>query len=455
MKTSSLSTKHYWIYIVVAAMCMAATFPGRTHGLGLITESILRDLSLDRTVYAYYNLSATLIGALFCIPVGSMLDRSGCRKVLILVLIGLGISVLGMSATQNKPVFFILLLLTRGFGQSALSVASITLISKYFPKNKLGISMGIYSLLTSIFFMGIFGGMGIVLDHIRPLAFSFAGIETVIPSWRVAWGSVGLALLFFCVPVVLLSLRRSGWVADETAEIIETTEVATETIDTIKTIESIDTIETENPAPGNPDVEYGIPFSQAIRTAAFWVFALSISFFGLVSAGIGLYNEDILSERGFDANMYHFLLLLPIPFGLMSNLGVGLLTRYINIKYVLALSLFFTGLVKFLFPFIETPEQVYAYTIVLAISGGGLSVLFFIAWADLFGKRDVGKIQGIAQMLSVCASAAGPVFFAYSKEWTNSYTLAFYISGGLTILFAVAACLMSTPARKCRMNKNM
>jgi sugar phosphate permease len=125
--------------------------------------------------------------------------------------------------------------------------------------------------------------------------------------------------------------------------------------------------------------EEGISFSQAIRTSAFWVFALSISFFGLVSAGIGLHNEDILLERGFDTEMYHFLLLLSIPFGLISNLGIGLLTRYINIKYVLALSLFFTGMVKFLFPFIETPAQVYAYTIVLAISSGGLSVLFFIA----------------------------------------------------------------------------
>jgi MFS family permease len=57
----------------------------------------------------------------------------------------------------------------------------------------------------------------------------------------------------------------------------------------------------------------------------------------------------------------------------------------------------------------------------------------------------VGKIQGLAQMLSVFASAAGPVLFAYSKEWTDSYAYAFYISGGLTILFAIAACLIHTP----------
>lgn len=155
-QSNDLSLKERSIYIVVAAICMVATFPGRTHGLGFITEFLLTDLRLDRTIYGYYNLWATLIGALFCIPIGSLLDRYGCRKILVFILACLGLSVLGMSAVENKVLFFILLVFTRGFGQSALSVASITLISKYFPKNKLGVAMGVYSVLTSIFFMVAF-----------------------------------------------------------------------------------------------------------------------------------------------------------------------------------------------------------------------------------------------------------------------------------------------------------
>jgi len=146
--------------------------------------------------------------------------------------------------------------------------------------------------------------------------------------------------------------------------------------------------------------------------------------------------------------MYYFLIVLPIPFALASNLIIGYLARYVKITYLLAFSLFFTGLVKLLFPFIQTAPQVYAYTIALAISGGGLTVLFFIVWADVFGRRDVGRIQGAAQMMSVFASALGPLFFAYSREWTNSYTPAFYISGGLTILFAITAFFVKIPTNK-------
>jgi sugar phosphate permease len=276
--------------------------------------------------------------------------------------------------------------------------------------------MGVYSVLTSIFFMVAFGGMGAALEHLHGWTVTISGYEIVLPGWRIAWGSVGLVLLVFCVPVILLFVRTQppvGFGAEKTPE-------------------------------SQPELD-GIPYSKAIRSGAFWVFALSISFFGLVSSGIGLNNEDILVERGFDAQMYHFLMVLPLPFGLLSNLAIGYLARYVRITHLLAFSLFFTGLAKFLFPFIHTQMQVYAYTVIFALAGGGLTVLFFIAWADLFGKRNVGRIQGIAQMISVFASALGPVFFAYSKEWTDSYTPAFYISGGITILFAIAACLIRIP----------
>ena len=51
-----------WINVVVAAVVLLATVPGRTQGLGLITEPMLRDLQLDRVAYANINLWATLLG---------------------------------------------------------------------------------------------------------------------------------------------------------------------------------------------------------------------------------------------------------------------------------------------------------------------------------------------------------------------------------------------------------
>ena len=78
-----------WVVLGVAALAMVGTLPGRTQGLGLITEPLIRDLGLSRIVYAQVNLVATLVGALFCIGVGRLIDRLGSRLVLTVTAVAL------------------------------------------------------------------------------------------------------------------------------------------------------------------------------------------------------------------------------------------------------------------------------------------------------------------------------------------------------------------------------
>jgi hypothetical protein len=68
---------HYgWVTILRGAVAMAATYPGRTRGLGMVTEPLLKDLGLadpdGRVFYASLNLWGTLLGAL------SALRWGGC-----------------------------------------------------------------------------------------------------------------------------------------------------------------------------------------------------------------------------------------------------------------------------------------------------------------------------------------------------------------------------------------
>ena len=96
MATSNRSRR--WIHVAVAALAMVATLPGRTFGLGLFTEPILRTFALDREEYGLIGLIATLLGALFCLPCGWLTDRWGTRAVLVGTMVLLSISVFGLSA---------------------------------------------------------------------------------------------------------------------------------------------------------------------------------------------------------------------------------------------------------------------------------------------------------------------------------------------------------------------
>src|SRR5262245_17425987 len=182
-----------WVHVFIAALAMVGTLPGRTQGLGLITEPLLRDLQIDRVAFARINLWASLFGALFSIGVGRLIDRFGSRIVLTVVAVLLAFVVLGMSVTQQIAAIAILITLTRGLGQSALSVVSITIVGQWFVR-RLNLAMAIYTIALSIGFM---------------MAFPWIGTIVQVSGWRAAWWLIGLALLFGLAPLALLLVRRS------------------------------------------------------------------------------------------------------------------------------------------------------------------------------------------------------------------------------------------------------
>ena len=65
-----------WVMLGLAAAAMVGTLPGRTQGLGLVTEPLLAELRIGRIDYAQLNLWATLIGSVFAVGVGRFLDRT-------------------------------------------------------------------------------------------------------------------------------------------------------------------------------------------------------------------------------------------------------------------------------------------------------------------------------------------------------------------------------------------
>src|SRR5262245_30547093 len=248
------------VAVGTAAAAMVATLPGRTHGLGLVTEPLLADLGLGRVPFAALNFWATLIGSAFCLPVGWMIDRLGVRILLAAVLGGLGLVVVGMAGVTTESVtfdlptpelffgggmaaavvplgLFILVLLTRGLGQSALSVVSLALVGKA-AGDRPGPVIGVYSFLVAIGFMGAFAAVK-------------ATFEQLHADWRTVWAGIGWVLIAFAV--LALAFVRDPQPA------------------------------TADPAEGDQGHAHGLTLRAALLSPGLWVFALATSCYGMVA----------------------------------------------------------------------------------------------------------------------------------------------------------------------------
>jgi MFS family permease len=401
----SRRTAYYgWTNLGIAALAMVATLPGRTQGLGLVTEPLITDLGLDRVAYAGVNLWGTLIGAALCIPCGRLLDRFGSRVVLATVLAALGVAVIAMSAGAGIAVLAITVTLTRGLGQSALSVASLALVGKWFAR-RLDTAMTIFSVLVAVGFIAAFPAVGQAV-----LRF----------GWRPAWLAVGVVELVVLAPLAWILVRNRP----------EEEGLAVDGDDRALAGEPAD-----------------LSVWEALRTPAFWVFALASSLFGLVYSGIALFNQSILEERGFDATTYHQVLVISTLIGLGANFAGGYAASRWSIQRVMAVGMAVLAGALLALPAVSTKVHVVLYGVAMGVAGGVVTVVFFSVWGKAFGRRELGRIQGCAQMMTVLASAVGPLLLALTLARTGSYASVFYALAVIVALLGVGCWFVPLPSR--------
>ena len=392
-----------WIVLIFAAAAMVATLPGRSVGIGLITEPLIADLGISRLDFAGMNFWATILGALFNLICGVTIDRFGVRAVVTAVLFVLGAVVLGFSQVASAGIVFIfLLILMRGVGQSALSVVSLTMVGKWFVR-RLSVAMGIFAVLMSLgFVVAIVVAGDVVLNH----------------GWRVMWSGLGWILMVLA-GLSLLFVRRDPEVVGLDTEVVTNDDAQ--------------------------DPVIGFTLVQALMTPAFYVFAIGSALYNLVIAGVLLFNQSILGELGFDETVFQYAMAVFMGTGLLGNFTAGWAAQRWSLGRLMTIAMLAVGIYLLAFPQLKTSGQALTHAGLLGFSGGVVSVIFFTAWADIFGRLHLGKIQGAAQVFAVLASATGPLFIESVFSSAGTYAPAFYALAPAVLLIAVFAWFVYIP----------
>jgi MFS family permease len=83
--------------------------------------------------------------------------------------------------------------------------------------------------------------------------------------------------------------------------------------------------------------------------------------------------------------------------------------------------------------------------VAMGVAGGFVMVVFFSFWGRAFGDAHLGRIQGAAQVMTVLASAIGPLLLAWCVGATGSYAFAFYVLAGTVGVLGAAALTVHIP----------
>lgn len=399
-----------WIIAVCAGVLLLVTNGMTLGGLSVYDEAILgtlQEATGKESMRGELNLRAMITfwgsGALAPLA-GAIADRIGVRPLMVvgLILLAGGYFAYGtidsLGQIYGIHVALALTLATCGL------VVNVMLVSKWFVRNR-GLAIGIALAGTSL--------GNAALAPLNAWLIQELG-------WRSAFQWTAILPLLM-VPLVLFVLREKP--ADLGREL------------------------TGAPAVAGADAQTaGMSFSEAIRTANFWILALvaMCTFYSILGMSAHVYLH--MRGSGFGAQVAALGQTVMFTTGLLSKIGSGLLADVFGRKRVFIATLACMCAGAWLIPNVSA-DGIWVALLLFGLGWGGLYTLLQLLAADYFGVRHLGKILGTITVLDTFGGGLGPFVTGVLYDQSGSYAQPFTIIAVLvTVALVVATRYRTAPA---------
>jgi MFS family permease len=188
--------RYAWYVVFVLTGMYMFSFVDRQI-LSLLVPSIKKDLGVsDTQIGLLQGLAFALFYTFMGIPLGRIADSRSRRNLIAVCIVIWSVFTSTCSAARSYFSLF-LVRIGVGVGEAGLSPAAYSLISDYFPKQRIGAAI-------SVFYFGLFFGMslamlvgGITLDALAQTPTLTLPILGTIASWRITFLIVGLPGIIF------------------------------------------------------------------------------------------------------------------------------------------------------------------------------------------------------------------------------------------------------------------
>ncbi|BCF93440.1 MFS transporter [Paraburkholderia sp. PGU16] len=220
---NNLARKRYtyeWYVVVICMLAYVFSFVDR-QVLALMIEPIKRDLHLTDTQFSLlHGFAFSLFYAVMGMPLAYLADRFARPRIISIGVALWSVATAACGLSQNFVHMFFARM-SVGVGEAALSPGTYSMLADYFPKEKLGRAVAIYSLGS---FIGggiafLIGGYVIaLLKHTPTLTLPVLGD---MHAWQLTFFIVGLPGLLVAL-IFALTVRdpqRKGLVQDSAGEV--------------------------------------------------------------------------------------------------------------------------------------------------------------------------------------------------------------------------------------------
>lgn len=401
-----------WTVLAVAGLGLFASGAGQSHIFSVFIGPIGGDLGLSKAAIGSAYGIATL-GAALCLPyIGRLLDRFGARRTTAVVVLLFGAACLALGAAANLVWLAAGFAALRCLGMGALMLGSTNLVSQWFSRRR-GFALSLMAL-----------GFAASLAIHPPLGQYL--VETV--GWRRAWVVLGLLTWALLLPPILLlvhdrpedkGLRPDG----------DPPETPVAGADSSATT-----------------ALNGLTLRGALGTPAFYIVGAGFFTTTMMATALHFYQVSILGAQGVAVEIAARVFPVSALTMVVAMPFVGRLFDRWRTRHVFAGGLLVTGGALVGVTLVHDILTAVLYAMLFGINNASTMTLFGYMWPRYFGRRHLGSIQGMGQMIGALGASLGPLPVGLAFDLTGSATATLRLLALLPLGCAVAAIFLRTPA---------
>jgi MFS family permease len=362
------------------------------YGLPLYYDFMVREFGWSRTLVTSGNaLSKLVVGPLFGFIAGSIVDRFGPRRMMMVGILMAGGALVGLGAISALWMFYFFYLFNALGYVCGGPLPNQVLLSRWFDRTR-GKAMGVAYLG-----IGIGGALVPLLSHWLTQQF----------GWRMSLQLLGALVVVVALPLAFMVQ--------------------------------------EQPA-GKPPVQTAAdlaPVRPVLGQPAFYLLALG----SMASiAAVGGTNQHLklfmTLDSGYSQGGASQIISLVLTFSIVGRLLMGWLADRAPRKHVMLLIYLLVASAIPLQFFSSSPVMMYVFAALFGIGLGGEYMIIPLMAAELFGVAVLGRVMGIILTADGVAEATAPMLAGYLRDVTGSYHSGFVVLVVTALAGAAAISLL-------------
>eukprot|EP00035_Acanthoeca_spectabilis_P001548 m.80948 g.80948 ORF g.80948 m.80948 type:complete len:496 (+) comp10956_c0_seq2:167-1654(+) len=464
--------RFFYGYVIIAASMSLGicTSPGHSTGISVFIDPIMADLNTSRTAVSATWTTALLGASTLAPAAGAALDAYGPRPVALGATALMASALLLLSVATSAPMVGIALGLMRFAGPEVLIIVGSTTTNRWWVKRR-----GFASVLKS-------------LQRIVVLSFPAAISETVTNvGWRVTLQGLALAVAVVgCGASGALysdpescGLLPDGATAQPAAgtrtprQPTLDSEVSPPTVENHTQDTQDDIQRTAEPRPPGVSVDAAVAhpsgiaarvidepswsFEDVMREPFFWLLTVAAVFFNMFWTGVSMHRIDLFAHKGVSVDDIAAMTVRAAFINSGSSFVLGLLVDKVSVSGRVNLLLVAYAAQCTLIAVLCAPAsshfgvtsaaraQLWYATYGLFV--GVQSCIRSLVFADLFGRRALGSVNGVIHAMGTASAGLGPLAFGWCREATGSYRWAMTAALAMTGVSTAALSARAVPTQ--------